>query len=597
MLKLKGTLSLIGRDKMKANVLLSRSAIGKMLIAVLVIIVVVAIAAGAYYISLPTAKPTPSPTPVPTSTPQPTARATHRIGVRVKDGVGEFYDRETGEKFVPRGNNYIRLANQSAAGEPNVIYHSTCDPGLYDSARVEQAFTKMKQENYNVVRVFINHLCVVDQAGRLSVDYVHNFEDFLQRAKTNNMFVMVVIDAPPGQYYKYVEDIPLQPNIDWPNLPYLTQRGIEAEKRFWKDFIGELIRQEAPLDYIFAYGLRNEAFFFSDQKPLTLTSGSVVTANGRSYDMSKAEDKQKMMDENLVFWIDAVRQAILQVDPTALVTIGFFQPQGPNPTRIGDTRVIRTYSAIWESSADFIDLHLYPELELNMVQYVENFEMSGFARKPIIMGEFGSFKSSHWSASLAAQVLQDWQVDSCRYGFDGWLLWTWDTEEQPELWAGLAESGIINQALSPRNRPDPHVAGTFSGQNIALRKSTTASRSLSDNPAAMAVDGLLGNWWGAGDFPPQWIEIGLQAPSSIGKIRLAVSQSPDGETTHRVWGKGASTGEEYQLLYEFRGFTTDGQVLEYSPPTPWTGIQFIKVETVVSPSWVSWREIEVIRAS
>jgi hypothetical protein len=113
----------------------------------------------------------------------------------------------------------------------------------------------------------------------------------------------------------------------------------------------------------------------------------------------------------------------------------------------------------------------------------------------------------------------------------------------------------------------------------------------------MAVDGLLGNWWGAGDFPPQWIEIGLQAPSSIGKIRLAVSQSPDGETTHRVWGKGASTGEEYQLLYEFRGFTTDGQVLEYSPPTPWTGIQFIKVETVVSPSWVSWREIEVIRAS
>jgi len=87
------------------------------------------------------------------------------------------------------------------------------------------------------------------------------------------------------------------------------------------------------------------------------------------------------------------------------------------------------------------------------------------------------------------------------------------------------------------------------------------------------------------------------ASSSIGKIRLLVSQSPNGETTHRVWGKGASTGEAYQLLYEFQGFTTDGQVLEYSPSTPWTGIQFVKVETVVSPSWVSWREIEVLRAS
>jgi len=568
---------------MKANVLLSRSAIGKLLIAALIIIVVVAIAVVAYYSSLP----------VPGSSPSPT-RA--RIGVRVKDGVGEFYDRGTGEKFVPRGNNYIRVASQRACGEPNIIYHSTFDPGLYDSARVEQALARMKQDNYNVVRVFINHLCVVDQAGRLSTDYLHNFEDFLQRAKTNNMFVMVVIDDPPGQYYKYVEDIPLQLDIDWPNLPYLTQRGIEVEKRFWQDFIRELIRQEAPLDHIFAYGLRNEAFFFSDQKPLTLTSGLVTTGNGRSYDMSKAEDKQKMMDENLVFWIDAVRQAILQVDPTALVTVGFFQPQGPNPTRIGDTRVIRTYSAIWESSADFIDLHLYPGGELNMAQYVENYEMDGFARKPIIMGEFGSSKYSHWSASLAAQVLQDWQVDSCNYGFDGWLLWTWDTDEQPELWNGLADGGVINQALSPRNRPDPQVAGTFSGQNIALRKPTTASRSLPENPAAMAVDGLLGDWWGAGDFQPQWIEIDLQVPSSIGEIRLVVSQYPGGETTHRVWGKGASTGEAYQLLYEFQGFTTDEQVLEYSPPTPWTDMQFVKVETVVSPSWVSWREIEVLKA-
>jgi hypothetical protein len=93
---------------------------------------------------------------------------------------------------------------------------------------------------------------------------------------------------------------------------------------------------------------------------------------------------------------------------------------------------------------------------------------------------------------------------------------------------GLAEGGVINQALSPRNRPDPQLAGTFFGQNIALGKPTTVSSSLPDNQAAMAVDGLLRKWWGAGDYPPQWIEIDLQAPSSIGKIRLAVSQSPDG---------------------------------------------------------------------
>ncbi len=31
-----------------------------------------------------------------------------------------------------------------------------------------------------------------------------------------------------------------------------------------------------------------------------------------------------------------------------------------------------------------------------------------------------------------------------------------------------------------------------------------------------------------------------------------------------------------------------------SLPTPWQGIQFVKVETVASPSWVSWKEIEII---
>jgi hypothetical protein len=45
---------------------------------------------------------------------------------------------------------------------------------------------------------------------------------------------------------------------------------------------------------------------------------------------------------------------------------------------------------------------------------------------------------------------------SCRYGIDGWLLWTWDTEEhQAELWHGSSAGGLIAEALSPRARPDP----------------------------------------------------------------------------------------------------------------------------------------------
>jgi len=509
----------------------------------------------------------------------------HRIGVRTGEGVGEFYDRKTEEKFVPRGNNYIRLADQSACGAPGTIYHSTFNVGLYQPDRVEQALAKMRQNGYNVVRVFINHLCVAYPYGRLSAEYMRNVADFLQRAKANDIFVMFAIDDLPTPGYR--EKIPHYDDIDWGNHQFLTREGIEAERRFWGDFIRELRNLGAPLDYVFGYGLRNEAFFWSDAKPFTLTSGLVTTANGKTYDMSKPKDKERMVDEGLVYWINQVRAGILEADPTALVTIGFFPPENY-------PRYIRTHSA-WESEADFIDLHLYPRPGyLTVSQLLDMFGASDLTGKPLVMGEFGAFKDAYWSASRAAQDLQDWQVASCTYGFDGWLLWTWDSSEQPELWNALDHEEVINQALSPQNRPDPRVPGPYLGQNMAFRKPAGASRLLQEYPPSAAVDGDHKTLWNSGDFAPQWIEIDLGAQSSVKKIRLLVSQTPSGETVHQLLGKGGE--EAYRLLHEFRGFTKDLDVLEYEPPTPLKGIRFIRILTTVSPSWVSWFEIEVLRA-
>jgi endo-1,4-beta-mannosidase len=219
-----------------------------------------------------------------------------------------------------------------------------------------------------------------------------------------------------------------------------------------------LIRQGAPLDAIWAYSLANEAYFASDAPPLSLESGTVTTANGRSYDMSNTAQRRAMMDEGLVYWIDHVRAAIREVDPTALITIGFFQPKGPNPTRIGDPRVIKTGAVITQSQADFIDLHLYPGLELSLPQYVQNFELPQVTAKPIVMGEFGAFKTPYPTVSAAANAVRLWQIESCRYGFDGWLFWTWDTTEaaegEPPLWNAMSESRVIAQALAPKSHPD-----------------------------------------------------------------------------------------------------------------------------------------------
>jgi len=132
------------------------------------------------------------------------------------------------------------------------------------------------------------------------------------------------------------------------------------------------------------------------------------------------------------------------------------------------------------------------------------------------------------------------------------------------------------------------------GANLAYGKLVTASRTLGGYPTQQVVDGIFSTWWGAGDFAPQWIEVNLGTEYTIATIRLSISQDPAGNTLHQIWGWGS--GEEARLLHEFEGVTRDDQVLEYAPPESWQGIQFIRIVTLASPSWVSWREIEIIAA-
>ncbi len=131
-------------------------------------------------------------------------------------------------------------------------------------------------------------------------------------------------------------------------------------------------------------------------------------------------------------------------------------------------------------------------------------------------------------------------------------------------------------------------------QNVALNKPALASRALPDRPASLAVDGQRDNWWGAGDFAPQWIEVDLQAPCAIQSVRLLASQDPAGTTLHRLWGRGPSQSE--RLLHEFRGWTQDFDWLIYAPPDALKGIRQLRIETIESPSWIAWREIELASA-
>lgn len=154
-------------------------------------------------------------------------------------------------------------------------------------------------------------------------------------------------------------------------------------------------------------------------------------------------------------------------------------------------------------------------------------------------------------------------------------------------------------ALSPTPSPST-IPPTLSGptptkvlmeKNIARAKPVSTSHVLRSNPASMAFDNTASTWWGSGGFAPQWIEIDLRNYYTITKIKLNPSQDPSGDTVHRILGRGVDG--KYHLLHTFEQFTQDGMLLQVIPDKPWENISSIRIETISSPSWVSWREIMI----
>jgi hypothetical protein len=301
-------------------------------------------------------------------------------------------------------------------------------------------------------------LCFVDNSGQISRAYIANVADFLHRAQQHAIYVVFTSDYAPDTG-TYASEINAEPRdlVDDINLNYLTERGLNANARFWSDFVAELRRQNAPMEAIFSFLVRNEAHLLADRRPFTLSAGSITLPGGRAYDLSSWHEKKQLVDDALVLFVDRMRSAIRRVDATALVGIGFFHDTEPNPARPDDVRLVRSAGAIRRSQADYVDIHPYPRVDLTLPQFMQNYGIDGPTAKPIVMGEFGAFHFAFPTASVAAAELVEWQRRSCAFGIDGWLLWTWDTGPQPDgwLWNALDDGGVIERALAPKTRPNP----------------------------------------------------------------------------------------------------------------------------------------------
>ncbi|MFH1183705.1 MAG: cellulase family glycosylhydrolase [Chloroflexota bacterium] len=397
------------------------------------------------------------------SPPAPSPMPEHRIGVRMVDGESEFYDRVTGARFVPRGANLWRWKFWPR-GDEQILIDTMFNTqiGQLDSALAE--LPRMHGDGFNVVRVWENACwggapgCMDRASGGLDPAYMKNLARFLQVAKDNGIYVMLTLDELPdtGGYRSSFNTFGGQ-FVEF-NLQFMTQGGIEAQRRYYADFIQGLRDVGAPTDAIFAYELHNEAFFQADKPPLSAASGQVTAANGQTYDLADPAQRRALMEDSWVYYIDQVSPAIKALDPTALVTMGFFIQQEPNPALVGDPRRVYLHRVLNDSALDFVDLHGYPGYDLNMRQHAENFDIIGYNKKPLVLGEFGADRHVFPDAQKAAIALQAWQAESCEFGFDGWLMWTWGGAEMPDdYWEAVQADGAIRGALSPILHPDPCV--------------------------------------------------------------------------------------------------------------------------------------------
>jgi hypothetical protein len=383
----------------------------------------------------------------------PAARLHRIVVVTGVDGRQYLADRKTGDRFVPRGATYTRLGPESDGQQPD--YHTTFNVGDYDAARADRQLARMHRDGYNTVRVFLNGTCsatcLAQPGGPLRASYIANLIDFLRRAKANQMFVIVTMDYLPwvGHFNDLVPHI-LSDYPSWQNVELLTPVGVQANAEFFGELARRLLGGGAPIDALLAYELRSEAVLNWDEPPLSLRSGTFTGADGRSYDLSSAAEKIALVSDGTATFIDRARDAIRAVDTSALVTIGF-------PV-VGERPFDEARAAINRSTADLVDVHYYPnqfDPEVSFAEAMASDGVTGQQHKPIIIGEFGAFQHAYPTAAAGADALVALQSESCSFGIAGWLLWTWDTIEQPDLWTAVDASGLLERALSPAQRPDP----------------------------------------------------------------------------------------------------------------------------------------------
>ena len=132
----------------------------------------------------------------------------------------------------------------------------------------------------------------------------------------------------------------------------------------------------------------------------------------------------------------------------------------------------------------------------------------------------------------------------------------------------------------------PNIAGGTASSYEYYRGSLSAQIGAITSPDSSEI------YWNSGSFAPQYVQLQLQGPSTITAVALLVAQLPDGATHHQLFvGPSANPTT---LASDMNGITNAGQWINITFNPPLTNVQYLRLSTISSPSFVAWLKFLVI---
>jgi len=385
-----------------------------------------------------------------------------RIAVRPGSPYASFVVKETGEPFVVKGFNYVRLRHTHATFEAA----TRTTQAHYDAEKAEAMFETLQRHGHNTVRVFVcgrhpNDPGIAgdyDATRGLYGPYLENFVDFLDRARRHGVYVLPTFgdgELPRNAYYgEKLAGLPRSKNAI-----YFTRQGIEAKKEYVTEFLRFIAaRDRRLLATLLGVQCQNELYVRGDQWPFDRREGTFTGADGTTYDLADASQRRALADDGLRHYHRELARAVKAIDPELLVTEGLFvlravgksleTHEGIWPGTSPDVRFPPTLLAVGQGDLDFLDVHFYrtrpqetvaeafeKDMESSLLDASEMNEIR--RKKPIIVGEFGAFRHVDRDLQEAKRNLLAIRDVILRHRLNGMLYWTYDTFEQERLYPAV----------------------------------------------------------------------------------------------------------------------------------------------------------------